>query len=188
MSWLQQLKQQARELNREVAALFLAARHPRTPWYAKLLMLSIVAYAVSPIDLIPDFVPVIGLLDDLLLLPLGIAIVLRMIPETVLVECRAQAQMNEKERTRFGRFGAIGVALIWLMLLILAASWAFRALSQSRPDAEPPVAVAAPQAVKVLRPVAQDSISDIQNLRDRGNAESRGRNHSGTALESLGGF
>jgi len=140
MPWLQELRQKARELNREVAALFRAARHPRTPWYAKLLMLMIVAYAVSPIDLIPDFVPVIGLLDDVLLLPLGIAIVLRMIPETVMAECRAQAQMNEKERTRFGRFGAIGVALIWLLLLILAASWAYRAFSQSQVDAETPVA------------------------------------------------
>lgn len=188
MSWLQKLKHEARELNREVAALYLAARHPRTPWYARLLMLVIVAYAVSPIDLIPDFVPVIGLLDDLLLLPLGIAIVLKMIPETVLVECRAQAQMNEKERTRFGRFGAIGVALVWLMLLILAAGWAYRALSESQTDAESSVAVAAPQAVKVLRPFTKDSISDIQNLRHRGYAGSRGRNHSGTALESPGGF
>jgi uncharacterized membrane protein YkvA (DUF1232 family) len=136
MPWLQKLKQRARELNREVAALFLAARHPRTPWYAKLLMLVIVAYAVSPIDLIPDFVPVIGLLDDVLLLPLGIAIVLKMIPETVMAECRAEAEMNEKERTRFGRFGAIGVALVWLMLLIIAASWAYRAFSQSQMDAQ----------------------------------------------------
>lgn len=182
MSWLQKLKQEARELNREVAALFLAARHPRTPWYAKLLMLVIVAYAVSPIDLIPDFVPVFGLLDDLLLLPLGIAIVLRMIPETVLVECRAQARMNEKERTRLGRFGAVGVALVWLMLLILAAGWAFRALSQSQTDA--PQA----RAVNVLRPVTKDGISDIRNLHQSGNAGSRERDHSGTALESPGGF
>jgi uncharacterized membrane protein YkvA (DUF1232 family) len=148
MPWLQELRQKARELNREVAALLLAARHPRTPWYAKLLMLVIVAYAVSPIDLIPDFLPVIGLLDDVFLLPLGIAIVLRMIPETVMAECRAQAQMNENERTRFGRFGAIGVALVWLLLLILAASWAYRALSQSQIDAEPPVAADAPQAAR----------------------------------------
>lgn len=111
-------------------------------------MLAIVAYAVSPIDLIPDFVPVIGLLDDVLLLPLGIAIVLRMIPGTVMAECRAKAEMNEKERTRFGRFGAIGVALVWLILLILAASWAFRAFSQSQIDAEPPVAADAPKAAR----------------------------------------
>lgn len=129
MPWLQELKQKASALNREVVALLFAARHPLTPWYAKLLMLVIVAYAVSPIDLIPDFIPVIGLLDDVLLLPLGIALVLKMIPETVMVECRAKAEMNEKERTRFRTFGAIGVALIWLVLLVLAASWAYRAYS-----------------------------------------------------------
>ena len=132
MPWLQKLRQRARELNREIAALFLAARHPRTPWYAKLLMLLIVAYAVSPIDLIPDFIPVIGLLDDVLLLPIGIALVLRLIPKAVIAECRAQARMDEAERHRLGRFGAIGVALVWLMLLILAAGWAVQAFSQAK--------------------------------------------------------
>lgn len=127
MPWLQKLKLRAQALNREVVALLFAARHPLTPWYAKLLMFVIVAYAVSPIDLIPDFIPVIGLLDDVLLLPLGIALVLKMIPESVMAECRAKAEMNEKERTRFRTFGAIGVALIWLALLVLVAGWAYRA-------------------------------------------------------------
>jgi uncharacterized membrane protein YkvA (DUF1232 family) len=148
MPWFQELRRRAGELNREVAALFLAARHPRTPWYAKLLMLLLVAYAVSPIDLIPDFIPVIGLLDDLLLLPLGIALVLKIIPKAVIAECRAAAQMNETERNRFGRFGAIGVTLVWLVLLILAASWAYRAFSQPQTDAGPPVAADAPQAAR----------------------------------------
>lgn len=107
--------------------MLFAARHPLTPWYAKLLMFVIVAYAVSPIDLIPDFIPVIGLLDDVLLLPLGIALVLKMIPESVMAECRAKAEMNEKERTLFRTLGAIGVALIWLALLVLVAGWAYRA-------------------------------------------------------------
>lgn len=140
MSRLENLKRRARELKREVAAVFLAARHPRTPWYAKLLLLAIVAYALSPIDLIPDFVPIIGILDDLLLLPLAIALALRMIPESVIAECRAQALMNEMDRSRLGRFGAIGVAAIWLALLILATSWAYPVLAQFLRDAEPPVA------------------------------------------------
>ena len=140
MPWFRNLRQRARELNREIAALLLAARHPRTPWYAKLLMLLIVAYAVSPIDLIPDFIPVIGLLDDVLLLPLGIALVLRLIPKAVIAECRAQARMNEAERSRLGRYGAIGVALLWGVFLVLAASWAYRAYSQPQAGAEPPVA------------------------------------------------
>jgi uncharacterized membrane protein YkvA (DUF1232 family) len=143
---LENLKRKARELKREIAALFLAMRHPRTPWYAKLLLLAIVAYALSPIDLIPDFVPVIGLLDDIVLLPLAIALVLRLIPETVIAECRARAVTNEMDRSRIGRFGAIGVALLWLALLILAAIWAYPAFALSPSDAPPPVAAVVPGA------------------------------------------
>ena len=148
MSRLENLKRRARELKREIAALFLAMRHPRTPWYAKLLLLAIVAYALSPIDLIPDFVPVIGLLDDILLLPLAIALALKMIPETVIAECRARAVTNEMERSRVGRFGAIFVVLLWLALLILAASWAYPAFAQSPRDAAPPIAADVPYSVR----------------------------------------
>lgn len=125
---LERLKRKAQALKREIAALFLAARHPRTPWYAKLLLLAIVAYAVSPIDLIPDFVPVIGLLDDVLLLPLAIALALKLIPRSVMAECRAQAAMDERDRARVGRFGAAGVVALWLVLLVLAATWVYAVL------------------------------------------------------------
>ena len=120
---LEQLKQRARELKREVFALFLAARHPRTPWYAKVLLIVIVAYAVSPIDLIPDFVPVLGLLDDVILLPLGIALALKMIPRAVIEECRGRVATSELERSRLGRFGAIGIGVIWAALLALVVVW-----------------------------------------------------------------
>jgi uncharacterized membrane protein YkvA (DUF1232 family) len=126
--------------------LFLAMRHPRTPWYAKLLLLAIVAYALSPIDLIPDFVPVIGLLDDIILLPLAIALVLKMIPEAVIAECRARAVTDETDRSRVGRFGAIGVALLWLALLILAAIWAYPVFAMTPEDSAPPVAVDEPSS------------------------------------------
>ena len=126
---LEQLKQRARELKREVFALFLAARHPRTPWYAKVLLLAIVAYAVSPIDLIPDFVPVLGLLDDVILLPLGIALALKMIPRAVIEECRGRVATGELERSRIGRFGAIGIGVIWAVLLALVIVWGYRALA-----------------------------------------------------------
>ncbi len=89
---LAELKQRARHLKSETFALYLAARDPRTPWYAKLLVAGIVAYAFSPIDLIPDFVPVLGYLDDLILIPLGIALAIKMVPHSVLAECRARAQ------------------------------------------------------------------------------------------------
>lgn len=117
------LKRRARELKHEVAAMFLAAKHPHTPWYAKLLLAAIVAYAVSPIDLIPDFVPVVGLLDDLVLLPLAIALALRMIPRAVIAECRARAVVNETDERRVGRFGAIAIGLLWFALLGLALWW-----------------------------------------------------------------
>ena len=83
--------ERARELRREVYALYFACRDPRTPWYAKWLVAGVVAYALSPIDLIPDFIPVLGQLDDLILVPLGIAIAIRLIPTEVLAECRAKA-------------------------------------------------------------------------------------------------
>jgi uncharacterized membrane protein YkvA (DUF1232 family) len=129
MSGLERLKQRARELKREVVAIALAARDPRTPWYAKVLLVAIVAYAVSPIDLIPDFVPVIGLVDDVLLLPLGIALALKMIPRAVMEECRVRAATAELEGSRLGRFGAIGVGVIWVVLLALVAVWGYRALA-----------------------------------------------------------
>ena len=78
-------------LRDETYALYVASRDPRTPWYAKLLVAAIVAYALSPIDLIPDFIPVLGQLDDLLLLPLGIALAIRLVPRAVLEEGRAEA-------------------------------------------------------------------------------------------------
>jgi uncharacterized membrane protein YkvA (DUF1232 family) len=92
MTLLAKLKQHAVHLKAETFALYLAARDSRTPWYAKLLVAGVVAYAVSPIDLIPDFVPVLGYLDDLILIPAGIALAIRLVPDSVLADCRAQAR------------------------------------------------------------------------------------------------
>jgi uncharacterized membrane protein YkvA (DUF1232 family) len=89
---LAHLKERASRLKAETYALYLAARHPGTPWYAKLLVAGIVAYALSPIDLIPDFVPVLGYLDELVLIPLGIALAIRIIPSSILEECTARSQ------------------------------------------------------------------------------------------------
>src|SRR6267142_5933127 len=91
MALLSSLKQRARHLKSETLVLWFAARHPSTPWYAKLLVAGIVAYALSPIDLIPDFIPVLGYVDDLILVPLGISIALRLIPPHVLQDARRQA-------------------------------------------------------------------------------------------------
>ncbi len=84
----------ARRLKRDATVLYLVARHPRTPWYARALAAAVAAYALSPIDLIPDFIPVIGYLDDLVIVPLGVAAVMRLVPGEVLTECRQRAEAN----------------------------------------------------------------------------------------------
>ncbi len=91
MPVLARFKQRVRELKSETFALYLAARHRSTPWYAKLLVAVVVAYAFSPIDLIPDFVPILGYVDDLILVPLGIVLAVRLIPSAVMAECRSRA-------------------------------------------------------------------------------------------------
>lgn len=90
MSWMQHLKQRAEELESQTFALYLACKHPGTPWYAKAVAACVVAYALSPIGLIPDFIPVLGYLDDLILIPLGIALVIRLVPGPIMEECRRQ--------------------------------------------------------------------------------------------------
>ncbi len=106
---------------RDVRALWLAARDPRTPWYARWFALAVAAYAVSPIDLIPDFIPVLGYLDDVLLVPLGIWLAVRMIPREVLAEHRAAA--SAAKPTRGGRTAAIAVVLVWMACMVAAAAF-----------------------------------------------------------------
>jgi uncharacterized membrane protein YkvA (DUF1232 family) len=123
MAWLDGLRQRARALQAETHVLYLAARHPGTPWYAKLLVAGIVAYAFSPIDLIPDFIPVLGLLDDLLLIPLGIWLAIRLVPPAVLAECRSLVQ---ERRQRVSRAAGAVIVVIWLALASLGLVWAWR--------------------------------------------------------------
>ena len=123
MPWLATLHQRARRLKAEIWALYLAARDPRTPWYAKLLVAGIVAYACSPIDLIPDFVPVLGYLDDLVLLPLGIALAMRLVPPAVLVECRARAQATRQNGKHISWVAGAMIVVIWLGCAVLGVVW-----------------------------------------------------------------
>jgi uncharacterized membrane protein YkvA (DUF1232 family) len=122
MDILQRLRDRARTLKRDAYALYQVARHPRTPWYAKLLAGAVVAYALSPYDLIPDFIPVLGLLDDLILVPAGVALVLRLVPAEVLAECRERAdRMVERPVSRLGAAAIIGVWLavaVWGLLFL----------------------------------------------------------------------
>jgi uncharacterized membrane protein YkvA (DUF1232 family) len=124
MPLIAELKRRARELKTEVVALLLAARHPGTPWYAKVFLAAIVAYALSPIDLIPDFIPVLGLVDEIVLLPFAIVLAVKMVPPDVMAECRARASQQGQNGSWMGRVGAAIVVLIWLTLIVLAAMWA----------------------------------------------------------------
>jgi uncharacterized membrane protein YkvA (DUF1232 family) len=112
-------KHRAHLLKRETFALYFVCRHPRVPWYAKFLALVVVGYAVSPIDLIPDFIPVLGYLDDLLLIPLGIMLVIRLVPADVIEECRAKSEEMAGKVTRAGKIAAGVVVAIWILAAAL---------------------------------------------------------------------
>jgi uncharacterized membrane protein YkvA (DUF1232 family) len=117
---LSRIKAWARHLKRDSHAVYLASRDPRVPWYAKAIAVAVAAYALSPIDLIPDFIPVIGYLDDLIIVPLGIWLVVSLIPDEVMAECRARA--NEAGQRPISRAGMIAIVLIWIVGA-LALGW-----------------------------------------------------------------
>lgn len=113
-----------RALEADTYALYLASRDPRVPWPAKAVAALTVVYALSPIDLIPDFIPVIGYLDDLVLIPLGLALAIRLVPPSILAEHRAEAARRFAQRGPRSRIGAVFVAVVW----ILAVVWLARLL------------------------------------------------------------
>ncbi|MGA2490015.1 MAG: YkvA family protein [Anaerolineales bacterium] len=113
----QRWRQRAKELKTETYAIYLAYKDPRVAWYAKVFAACVVAYALSPIDLIPDFIPVLGYLDDLILVPLGIAGVIKMIPPDVLAECREKAQLEMRVDKPTNWIAAIIIVFIWLLLV-----------------------------------------------------------------------
>ena len=116
------LKQRASAVKRDVVALWIAARDPRTPCGAKLVAGAVAAYALSPIDLIPDFIPVIGYLDDLILVPLGIWLAVRLIPDPLMEEFRAQAAGLGKQPV--SRAAAWAIILFW-MAIMAVLFWAY---------------------------------------------------------------
>jgi uncharacterized membrane protein YkvA (DUF1232 family) len=118
------LRSWARSLKRELHALALAYADPRTPWYARLVAACVVAYALSPIDLIPDVIPVLGLLDDVLLVPLGIAFAVRLVPPVVLNECRARAAHSPPLPPN--RLVAALIILLWLAAFSAVIFWFWR--------------------------------------------------------------
>ena len=119
--WLERLKHWARALRRDAIALYLAAHDPRVPWHVKILAGLIAAYALSPIDLIPDFIPVLGYLDELILLPLAIAVVIRLIEPAIMAEYRGTAAQIAQRP--MNKTGAAIVIMLWLLALALLAWW-----------------------------------------------------------------
>ncbi|WP_291859291.1 YkvA family protein [Bradyrhizobium sp.] len=117
---LSRIKTWARGLNRDGHALYLASRDQRVPWYAKVFAMAIAAYALSPIDLIPDFIPIVGYLDELIILPLGIWLVVSLIPEEVMVECRAK--VDAVGQSPVSRAGMIAIIVLWI-LSAMAVGW-----------------------------------------------------------------
>ena len=117
MNMLGRLKARARALKNEAFAVYLAAKDPRTPWYAKALIFFVVAHTFSPIDLIPDFIPVLGYLDDLIITPGGLWLAVRMIPPEVLAEARATAATRSFDR-RLGYIGMAIIVIMWIVVLI----------------------------------------------------------------------
>jgi uncharacterized membrane protein YkvA (DUF1232 family) len=118
---IEKLKSRSRALKNEAYAIYLAARDPRTPWYAKALIFFVVAHTFSPIDLIPDFIPVLGYLDDLIITPGGIWLAVRLIPAEVLEKARATAATQGIDR-RVGIMGAGIIVLIWILAIIWGAT------------------------------------------------------------------
>lgn len=123
VGWLQQANAWARTIKRDAVALWIAARDPRVPWLAKLAAGCVAAFALSPIDLIPDFIPVLGYLDDIMLVPLGIMLAVRLVPAPLMLEFRAMAA--EREGRPMSRVGAAVIVAIWLtcIALLIGVFW-----------------------------------------------------------------
>jgi len=126
MTFLEKLKERALRVKIEVLALWYAARDPRCPWYARGMALLVSAYAFSPIDLIPDFIPVLGYLDDLILIPAGIALSIRMIPPTVMGEAREKARLEAEKPVSIA--AGVVIAVVWLLILFFIGRAILRAI------------------------------------------------------------
>ena len=118
---MEKIKTRIHQIKRETLAVWYAAKDPRTPWYAKALAVLITAYAFSPIDLIPDFIPVLGYLDDLVIIPAGVALAIKLIPADVMDDAREKADVEAQKPTNLA--AGIIIGLIWLAILFLLGRW-----------------------------------------------------------------
>ncbi|MDP8949762.1 MAG: YkvA family protein [Actinomycetota bacterium] len=125
MGW-EAWKRRARQLSAQTYALYLAYRHPRTPWYAKVFAVLVVGYVFSPIDPIPDFIPGVGLLDEMVVVPIGVLIAAKMIPRQVMKECQEKAREVAEGEKPVSRVAAVVVVAVWLLCVALAVLLAVR--------------------------------------------------------------
>src|ERR671917_351754 len=123
---LETWKRRARQLSAQTYALYLAYRHPKTPWYAKAFAALIVGYVFSPIDPIPDFIPVVGLLDEMAVVPIGVFLAAKMIPQEVFEECKEQAREVAEGEKPVSRIAAVVIVAAWLLCVALAVFLALR--------------------------------------------------------------
>lgn len=125
MKFYSKFKTRVKDLQRDVTALWFAYRDPRTPWYAKLFTAVVVAYALSPVDLIPDFIPVLGYLDDFVLIPAGVALALKMIPAEVMADSREKAALSLSEGNQTNWVVGGIIIAIWVVLLFFLGRWVY---------------------------------------------------------------
>jgi uncharacterized membrane protein YkvA (DUF1232 family) len=123
---LETWKRRARQLSTQTYALYLAYRHPRTPWYAKVFAALVVGYVFSPLDPIPDFIPGVGLLDEMVVVPVGVLIAAKMIPRPVMEQCQAKAREVAEGEKPVSRVAAVVVVAVWLLCVALAVILALR--------------------------------------------------------------
>ncbi len=116
---LETVKSKAKQLKRQITIVYLAYIHDEVEWYKKVFLLLILIYAVSPIDLIPDFIPVLGMVDDLILIPLGVVLAIKMIPKDVWEECKKQAENGVRIDERYQKVGTVLIILLWIVILLV---------------------------------------------------------------------
>ncbi|WP_032120568.1 YkvA family protein [Clostridium amazonitimonense] len=117
-TYIKVLKIKGNDLKKEVMALYLAYKKNDVPWYAKVFVMIVVGYALSPIDLIPDFIPILGYLDDIILIPLGVSLAIKMIPKDILEECRKEAEDIFKDKKPKNWVAAAVITVLWVLIII----------------------------------------------------------------------
>ena len=116
---LRNIKSKAKQLKKQMVIVYLAYRHSDVKWYKKAFLLLILVYAVSPIDLIPDFIPILGYIDDAILIPLGIILAIRIIPKNVWDECKMKAESGISIDSKYKKLGAVLIAVIWVAIAFI---------------------------------------------------------------------